>query len=190
MVRNYYRLSLPELDFAEGFVWPIIDDSKPTHSWNFPAEKVISEQQRKDFKLNYLIDFDTCLVFTVEGHSHNNIHLDGYGHRTNTWAINYVFGTDDSNMIWYKPVGDPFTYKPDIGNILQVWHEENVKKIDECFTTDGDILLAKTNIPHNVVNKSDKMRWCFSFRGSRYLNWDTIVDRLSGVSITENARVS
>lgn len=187
---NFYRLRIPKLEFAPSFVRPTPNNDKTTHSWNYSADKVMSDEMLKYFKLEFLIDFETCLMFTVAGKNHNNIHLDGYGHRVNTWAINYIFDTTNSKMVWYKSKTNPFVYKPDIGNLLHVWNDGDADPIQECFTKDGDILLAKTNIPHNVVNNCEETRWCFSFRGSRYLTWDTVVDRLSGVSTTESARVS
>lgn len=191
--KNYYRLRLPPLKFAEGFEKPVLNPDKQTHSFSYAADKIMAAEMIEDFRVNFGINLQECFLFTVTGKHYNSYHIDGIGRRLNIWTINYIFGTNDSKMCWYKakPGTTPTVYKPDITNMIHIWEPHEVDVIEECPTKEGDILLARTDLIHNAVNNDpNTTRWAWTFRGSKWLTWDQIVERFAGVSIVENARVS
>lgn len=186
---NYLKLDMPGLRFNEDFVYPKVDSIKDTQSWNFNAADVMHKNDLDFYADTYGINLNTCLIFWLNGKKTNNIHIDGYGTRVNTWAINYIPDQNTSEMRWFKPLKESVIFKPDIGNLLQTWEQDAALLIDVCIIASTKPTLVRTNIPHQVHNFSETPRWAFSFRGggNGVSTWDEVVNRLTGVSTTESA---
>jgi hypothetical protein len=117
-------------------------------------------------------------LFKGPGHLKTAIHVDGHGEKAECqpgWAINWVIGSEDSQMIWYKPLKEGNVSKTKAGTSYETWERNDCEELYNYTITTSNPLLVKNNIPHNVINLSNNIRWCISLRFKNPMNWDNAI---------------
>lgn len=101
-----------------------------------------------------------------------------------TSAINWVFGSKDSEMLWYKTPDDYLvrteeTFKASKYKIINVaeWPVDNLEIIDRC-SIQLQPTLVNVITAHAVNNSGDEDRYCVSVRfdGFESLSWEETVE--------------
>lgn len=178
-MKNYYHLNFPvELirkdaeietypDF-EDFNWGVWNDDSSkyltTEAIKFIHDELrITDRTRFDNKLHP----GTIKIFRGDKNTDMDIHRD----RGVCWAINYSWGSKNSEMKWYEETENTTT--SDAMCSIQAEYkkyQEKTMRLVERTSLSGP-LLVRIDIPHNVSNYDEEnYRWCVSIRDYR-TNW-------------------
>jgi hypothetical protein len=109
------------------------------------------------------------------------IHTDTNGIIPRIWAINYTWGSDNSDMSWYEVI-DPTQKKKTLLTAVNsgylVYKSNEIKKIEQ-YSTSG-LFITRTDIPHSVTNyDSINNRWCISIRIlDIFYDWNRVIKTL------------
>ena len=101
-----------------------------------------------------------------------DIHIDQH-----VWAINFVWGSSQSSMLWYDITGPGISDKTTAGTGYTKWSQEQAKEI-QSVNDFSHPMLVRTDIAHRVYNLSNDIRWCLSIRGFPEVSWNRIVKLL------------
>jgi hypothetical protein len=107
------------------------------------------------------------------------IHID----RGCEWTVNYICGSDESEMKWYKfkdgvSLDDGYEVPiPNKNKTYMAYHSHQVEYINSAHNLSG-LYLMRIGIPHSVHNYSkSKRRWCLSTKNTRDRTpWEDMVE--------------
>lgn len=122
---------------------------------------------------------DSLTLLKGEPREDFNIHID----RGCEWTVNYICGSKESEMKWYKfKNGENATSGhlvpiPKKNKAYMAFNEDQVEHIDSALNLNG-LYLMRIIIPHSVHNYSEtERRWCFSMKNSSDRTpWEEIVE--------------
>lgn len=128
----------------------------------YPANKELLDTRLVSFldKHNMYV-FHNEIFFTPARFT-SPIHID-HTSTDNHTKLNFVFDAVDSHMVWYTPKDKfkPFNVQTTVINTKYC-----VFKYDDVFELHRAKVrmpsLVNAGIPHNIVNNTDKDRWCLS----------------------------
>jgi hypothetical protein len=126
-----------------------------------PIPKSTIKKEFVDFlhSLNLKI-VDHNMIFATLPGGKSYLHVDSVDKKHNLAYINYVYGSDNHEMIWYdidkfpKPAGNEIYTK------FRQEYEMSAKKLWRHVVKYPT--LVKIGIPHQVFNYDDKTRYCVS----------------------------
>lgn len=148
------------------------------------TDEYLTDQMRQFLKehnvtiYSYMGD-NTMSLFRGQPNGYLEPHID----RGTCWAINYVTGTDNSEMIWYnlkegvKP-GDGYEI-PTFFNPNATYHAYHYEQLDEIDRAKmKGLYLVKIDIPHSIHNNDPvNPRFCFSLKDARNKwTWEETVE--------------
>jgi hypothetical protein len=107
------------------------------------------------------------------------IHTDHFGsHIKRIWAINYTWGTTNSDMAWYKPLN--LDQKKSVlvttaGSDYTHYQDDEVQEIERRVVS--GLFLTRTDVPHAATNYDlTNDRWSISVRILDVLcDWDRAI---------------
>jgi hypothetical protein len=172
-MKTFYRLNLPVSLLSEhvntetypefkDFDWGVWDDDSSkylsSNGINFLHNHLnLTERSKHDGRFQK----DTVKVFRGDPDTELDIHRD----RGVCWAINLVWGSTSSEMIWYEETSETITSDA-VCSILaeyKKYHKETMNIIER--TSFVGPTLVRIDIPHNVINyDKNNTRWCMSIR--------------------------
>jgi hypothetical protein len=167
---NYLPLNLPvdiTIDFPEV-------DSSTNQKMHFDAARLIPVSLR-DYLTNELnLKISTVLLFQQLPNTECNIHFDGVdGVKARPAALNFIKSEPDTSMVWYDVLSPCKVYNVFPGNmVISHYEEEQVKEIDRAMLQGFNIV--RVDVPHKVINNSDKIRWCLSIRFDKLNSFEEI----------------
>jgi len=141
-----------------------------------------------DVSINSYMGEDTMSLFRGQPNGYLEPHID----RGTCWAINYITGTDKSEMIWYnlkegvKP-GDgyeiPTFFNPNA--TYHAYHNYQLEEIDRSSLI--GLCLVRIDIPHSIHNYDGaNPRFCFSLKDAKNKwSWNDVVNKFSKYIIYE-----
>jgi hypothetical protein len=121
-------------------------------------------------------------------HARYSIHVDQEASAMrNCTFMNFQYGGEGSELIWYKPIGLPTTITNIFGGRIDTWEPSKVIEVHRASL--GFPSLVNAGVPHTMVNGS-KHRYCYSLdisimKGNRRLDWDSAMRIFSGFIIPE-----
>jgi len=117
--------------------------------------------------VNKPVRIKEIILFAQGPNNVQGIHVDGYSQTrqgSSSWALNIpVLNCTQGEMVWYQ--GD-YTYTPAINEssigYLHIDWKDGPHRLDSSII---DVpTIVKVDIPHNVINHSDKRRLMLSVR--------------------------
>jgi len=168
MMKNYLELDLPFNFVQDNIALPNFDGA-----WKF---HIVDPQQ---YLTNAALEFFaangvpqvSCQFFRGDAGQSSSIHVDGrilndgnlYVRRE--WAINIVWGSNSSEMFWYKPKHQDLSGAVgSTGVVHPVYEKEDVDIVDQLKISNQPV-LCHIAIPHSVTNYDTvNYRWCMSIR--------------------------
>jgi hypothetical protein len=107
-------------------------------------------------------------------------YLEPHIDRGTCWAINYVTGTEHSDMVWYKTVDNAVGYEIPTSNgkaSYRAYHEQDLIELDRARLY--GVYLVRIDLPHSIHNyDSTNHRWCFSLKdATNRWSWQDTVDK-------------
>lgn len=177
-MKNFHFLDIKFNPLKPNFVFP-----KPkSYLWDIyiiKPEDLVS-QECLDFFNSIGLSLYNCHLFRGPKGSACGIHVDGHDSHKPIWAINWIFGSNASEMIWYDALVEGTQSYTSAETAYQTWKSDQVKKIDvlKFDQTQRGPVLVRTDIPHRVVNNDMRnVRWCLSLRAEKSFNsWNDVVD--------------
>lgn len=124
--------------------------------------------------------FPTVNFFVGHPNLVTNIHIDN---RNLEWALNYVWGSKNSEMSWHTETDSSVTEQTSASTNYIVFDETKSLEIEK-FNLYQKLVLVRINVPHRVQNISSDIRYCLSIRGFPKLNWNDIINYLQPYLIT------
>jgi hypothetical protein len=117
---------------------------------------------------------DTVVIFKGRANQFMDIHCD----RGPTWALNYSWGSTDSEMLWYRSLEEPTQSEMcSIGSPYLKYDTEKCEVVD-VMQTNPHLNLVRIDVPHNIRNKGNTDRWTLSVRDlTSKLTWKQAVER-------------
>lgn len=115
-------------------------------------------------------------LFIGKPHTRSHVHVDCYDQ---SYAINYIWGTQSHNMRWYQPLSESTDARKTGGSELPYYFfdDDQVREIARTDLTQR-LFLTRIDVPHAVYNFSDNYRYALSFRFNEPLSWENIVTKL------------
>jgi hypothetical protein len=180
-MKNHFRLNFNFQPLNPQFVFPKVRDfsKSPADNWQLSihkAEEMLSTECLDFFRSLDLEPWNPHLFCGGPSYS-STIHIDGEGLGSGPlWAINWIYGSNNSVMTWYKPI-QPGSAKKTPSNTTQIiFTEDQVEAIDilEFDQNNCGPILVRTDIPHKVVNHDlNNPRYCLSvrFKQTKINNW-------------------
>lgn len=142
-------------------------------------EEVIAPRLGKYLVENFTTDFDkifktgwidelsekvgrikNVLIFSRPAHWSTTVsHVDLKNDKTPVWfSLNWIITGKDSEMIWHHPPDDYLNcsnLKTTMSNNYNLqWKVNELEIVDRCTITDN-MVLARTDIPHSIIVKSE-----------------------------------
>lgn len=175
---QYIELTLPINNFIKKDFDPLTCDFAKPWEYILIDQELILSPETLNFFEKIGIHKLRCQFFRGSPNNESNIHIDGFLQEETVmskrkWAINYVWGSDNSTMYWYRSVVNILNGKiGDTGNTHPIYLPHQVEEIEK-YKFSKKPVLVHTTIPHKVVNNSDQYRWCVSLREENpSMNWD------------------
>jgi len=183
--KYFYKLNL---DFLSSPV--LLDD--PVHHNNLDVRwltdsvdtnKYLSQQVKDLFaKLGIATTSymgpNTMSLFRGQPNGYLEPHID----RGTCWAINYVTGTDNSDMVWYSLKHGAEGYEIPTSNgraSYRAYHQQDLTELarEKLY----GVYLVRIDLPHSIHNYDTKnYRWCFSLKDSNNRwTWEEAVEQFS-----------
>ena len=169
-MKNYALLNFPVKLLRDDID---LSNLKMAPTWSYVLVKP------EDYLTKEAIDFFASIGFTElipqifrgKPQASSTIHIDGKIKEDGelflrrSWAINIVWGSTDSEMIWYKGKTNKLTGRlGDAGHVYAIYEPEQVVEIDRLKTPSAPFIV-NTSIPHQAVNLDQtNYRWCLSIR--------------------------
>lgn len=110
------------------------------------------------------------------------VHVDGFiDESRNFWGmkcgLNFIFGTQDHKMIWYRSKSLGITSVNKEGLKRTKWNIEDCEEVLHHKIVHPT--LVRTSVPHNVINLSDEKRFCVSLRfEDKNLDYESAKEKL------------
>jgi hypothetical protein len=133
-----------------------------------------------DFLCNLgLVPNNHSYIFLRKPLETSSIHTDQIGaHIKRIWAINYTWGTTNSDMAWYKPLN--LDQKKSVlvttaGSDYTHYQDDEVQEIERRVVS--GLFLTRTDVPHAATNYDlTNDRWSISVRILDVLcDWDRAI---------------
>lgn len=165
----------------------INENFKPTHNTTekYHCIKTSAKQSVSPHGIKFLskINFqpyDEFNFFQGPPQKLSDIHIDNLNE---SYAINYIYAAEKSKLVWYdlidkSAIGLKTKTFPAQSNYI-TFRQDQVRQIDELAIPVNTLMIIRTDIPHQVINESNQMRYCLSLRGFPKLDWVNIVDYFS-----------
>lgn len=170
-MKNYYILAYDKSFIKDQLVIP----SSDTNVWN--TLKVSPSNFLSDAGMNYLFNINY-----TPWHEFNlfiggpkltcDIHIDI---STNCYALNYVWGSSKSTMRWFMPKTNGQSKSTTANTPYVTFDNSEVELIEEADIPSNTLILVRNDIPHNVTNHTDNVRYCISARGGPTNSWENTV---------------
>ena len=165
---GWYPAEFPPTPWGEKRNWAL----------QYPPSDTVLSTEAIDFlkKIDVLPSVDgpnTVNLFRGDPVSDMHIHLDP-GPR---FSINYVFGTENSDMVWYEagPNTQTRLWTSVTGRKAMSWHQEGMIEIDRVRMI--GLMLVRIDVPHNIQNYSTDTRWCAAVKDrTKDWTWDQAVE--------------
>ena len=115
------------------------------------------------------------------------IHIDADSGLGDVPKINWVYGSQECPMIWYKEkdISQRTAQKTTAtGTGYYTFDLDSVEEIDRTFIKTPTII--QSGIPHTVVNDSGKTRWCVSIvlkKGDDLLTFEQLVNEFKDYAV-------
>jgi len=185
-MKPYYQLNFPvkqfikdNIDFSDfPMTFEPFADGTP-RLWGikyYPNERILTQE---------FIDFLASLdfypphthIFMGPPQSELFIHKDSPSDPTNSWAFNFSWGTDASEMRWYEINADePPVIKHTLTNrYVETWSKDQCKLLDK-FTTQLTATIVRVDLPHDAANLGLTTRWSASVRDQKNWTWEEAVN--------------
>ncbi len=180
-MRYYYKLNFPVK-----FLRDDIDVSGYTNSkgriFSVKTQEYITPEAFNFLCSLGLIPNAHAYIFLRKPLETSSIHTDDIGaYVKRIWAINYTWGTDKSDMAWYKPL-DTIKKKEVLvttaGSDYTEYLTNEVEELERHMV--NGLFLTRTDVPHSVTNYDlANDRWSLSVRILDILyDWNRIVKTL------------
>ncbi len=174
---NHYNLNLDFPILKPGFEFP--QAKSPYWDIYLPQAGEFVSKEAMSFFDNLGLELKNCHLFRGNPAWACGIHIDGHQSELVTqpiWAINWIMGSNHSEMMWYDPIMPGSEILTNVGTKYQRWTLEEVREIERAEFLGPT--LVRTDIPHRVVNYDNKNdRWCISLRSpNRFNDWGTAVE--------------
>jgi hypothetical protein len=186
-MQHHYKLTVP----ITNWIRPNIDldwypkEFPPTpwgeaRNWalQYPSSDLVLSKEAIDFlnSINILPSVDganTVNLFRGDPKADMHIHKDP-GPR---WSLNFVFGSNDSDMIWYREGPDAKTRMWTSVTGRQAMSYEPAGMIEVDRVCMQGLQLVRIDVPHSVENRSASTRWaaCVKDRTKDW-TWDEAVE--------------
>jgi hypothetical protein len=114
-------------------------------------------------------------LFRGEENSETSIHKDSDA----CFALNYVWGDTESKMTWYRPIGPGTQSLTTTNTVFTSYKREEVEYVEELNVPNNRLILVRVDVPHHVVNFTNKKRYCLSLRSNIIIPYETIVEQLT-----------
>jgi hypothetical protein len=119
---------------------------------------------------------NTMSLFKGQPKGYLEPHID----RGTCWAINYITGTNNSDMVWYKLVDGAEGYEIPTSNgraSYRAYHEDQLIELSRAKLY--GVYLVRIDLPHSINNyDTENCRWCFSLKdANNRWTWDQAVDQ-------------
>jgi hypothetical protein len=159
-----FNLKLPDIDLNDG------------QKMHFELDNLIPIEFKKYLSDTFNLNITKSLLFQQLPKTECNIHLDGIpGIQTRSAALNFILNSENTYMAWYDILKPSKTYNVYIDNLVVAhYNEDQVEEKMRVQLTDFN--LVRTDVPHKVVNNSDKIRWCLSMRFDVNKNFEEFID--------------
>lgn len=160
---------------SDSFILP--DEPKTQKIFPLDLKKDISKELGIFLATKLLALYNGYLFYTPPRYE-TAIHIDGLTLHKRP-ALNFVLGQEKLGLMnWYRlkdGVEVPLpTITPHNTLYLQTEKEKTVKITEHALT---GLCLVNTGIFHNVVNQTDKGRWCVSIRFDQKLSFSEVLDK-------------
>ena len=109
-------------------------------------------------------------LFRSNGQVDNPIHIDGVYHTTNEGVINWVpedtAESDWATEFYEFPVeaGNKLDNDKLLGSEIRFYKQPGQLPIQSWTSPTTEPVLMRVNVPHKIINKNDRERWCYSIR--------------------------
>jgi len=147
--------------------------------WSFKDPREVFSDSWIDYmtRLGFPI-FEIMVFYRPANCVDTEAHVDGFTGSYKSYAINWVVGGDDSEMIWYNlPEQEPPQTFTMAKTPYLSWPIKQLTEIDRC-TISNTPTLVKVNLPHSIIVK-DQPRICISFRAKSFRNnWNFVTKYL------------
>jgi hypothetical protein len=165
---NYY-----EIDDYNPLISTFVIPDKFVPIRRFSPEEILSRDAILRFNLIGL-NVREIQMFTTPPNKVTGIHIDSHDGEISKGAINFVIG--EGTMVWYKLKNQETTrLETSAGTSYMLYDIKNCSAVDKLSLS--KLTLVRTNIPHNILNISDRFRYCFSIRFT-HNNFEDIFERL------------
>lgn len=163
---------------------PEFTDNKHWHWVYDSAENYLTKEGLDFFNSYEILDIESQ-IFCGWPSRQSAIHvdarvLDDGTLRGKSWAINYVWNVEDSDMIWYEPLVDSISTADSFNpNKIKfnTYKEHEVREIERVNIL--GLALIRINIPHAVINRDPvNYRYCLSLRDKTHMwTWEEAVEK-------------
>ena len=141
--------------------------------------------------INFPVDFVSLFykpsLYPYSYKAHVDLRDD---HAPMSYALNWVIGGEDSEMIWYNlpdkdslPDNESLIHHiPETGAPAKKYKTDTLTEIDRCKIK-YNITLVRVDVPHSI-SSSLQSRKCISARdGSNYKSWHEVVEHLHSLNL-------
>jgi hypothetical protein len=129
-------------------------------------------------KLGLFFDIRQVQIFTSPRNYVGDIHIDGTDPNTQEGAINWVYDeTPESNWSteWYCPKESSRPTNIDSGPGSALYFKSDNFEIIESWNGPCSVpTLVHVGVPHRIVNRSNRVRYCISIRFNEKHNFQTL----------------
>jgi len=186
--KPYYDLNLPKEGINKNFDFGQFNKEKFPFLpiVNVKTVDIVTPEVLSILKSNNLYVNPVTYIFRKYCNENLGIHLDTMGKSGDElvyWGINYIVGSDDSEMIWYEPKNNdgPKVGFTQVGTSYASYNDDEVNII-ERYSFKGPTLV-RTDIPHSAHNYDPtKVRWCVSIRGGLCTNVNGVLTGIPSTS--------
>lgn len=162
---------------------PIRNDFVVPHDFipirRYRPEEVLNNQAIYKFS-NAGLGLREVQLFSTKPKDFTGIHIDGH-EISNLGALNFVID-GIGYMKWYSSSNkNSFKLASEAKTNYMLFRKQDCVEIDSCKIT--NLTLVQICVPHNIVNDSDKYRYCFSIRFQDN-QFDYLLDKLTKIPWT------
>jgi len=183
--RLYYKLNL-NFDFLKDPNFPFKHTESIDTEWLVKTESAdhLTNKMRAfavahNFAIHSYKGPDTFMFFRGDPAHDLTVHVD----RGPVWGINYICGSKDSDMIWYRfkdgySESDGFELPVTDGSAsYRSFHDYQVEEIARA-NLEG-LYLVRIDLPHSVVNRDvNRARYCLAVKDcNNRWTWEETVNK-------------
>lgn len=191
----WYHLNL-NVDNAIREDWTLPVTNANIHGmWQLMPENIFRKEWLEYIETLGLTLDDVMLFYRPAGLSSLGAHVDiakADPLELSTYAVNWIIGGKDSEMIWYEmPAGDLEIRYTEANTPFSIWNCDSLVKVDSCEIREKPTLV-RVDIPHSITVRQDS-RWCISARPTftdKVFDWNKTVNRFksTGLLVDRNSK--